>query len=219
MVLESRSAPRSPPMTQCLTEADIQGLIEGNLSGDQRAAADAHLRECTACASRLERARELSSPTLSMHRAPTQVEMTSAMEVSCSSSGGESHWTDNDLPISTAGGGSSAASVSLDEFLSSLSQSGLLPASELASVREKSHQEPGFGTVSGLVEWLVEQHKLTRYQAELLARGSKGGLVLGNYVILEKLGQGGMGTVFKARHRRMNRLVALKVLPQSLSSI
>ena len=28
-----------------------------------------------------------------------------------------------------------------------------------------------------------------------------------------------MGTVFKARHRRMNRLVALKVLPTSLSKI
>src|SRR5262245_34354055 len=41
-----------------------------------------------------------------------------------------------------------------------------------------------------------------------LARGK----TLGNYVILSKLGQGGMGTVFKAEHRRMLREVALKVL-------
>lgn len=40
--------------------------------------------------------------------------------------------------------------------------------------------------------------------------------VLGNYLVLDKLGQGGMGQVFKARHRRMDRLVALKVLPPSL---
>ena len=36
--------------------------------------------------------------------------------------------------------------------------------------------------------------------------------MLGNYVILDKLGQGGMGLVLKAEHRRMKRLVALKVL-------
>src|SRR5262249_1216191 len=85
--------------------------------------------------------------------------------------------------------------------------------------RQKSSEDPATSTVAGLIEWLVKQNKITRYQAELLARGSKDGLVLGNYVILEKIGQGGMGSVFKARHRRMNRLVALKVLPQSLSSI
>src|SRR6185369_1273125 len=33
-----------------------------------------------------------------------------------------------------------------------------------------------------------------------------------NYVILDKLGQGGMGVVLKAEHKRMKRLVALKVL-------
>jgi serine/threonine protein kinase len=35
---------------------------------------------------------------------------------------------------------------------------------------------------------------------------------LGQYQLLEKLGSGGMGKVFKARHRLMNRIVALKVI-------
>lgn len=40
---------------------------------------------------------------------------------------------------------------------------------------------------------------------------------LGPYVLLELLGQGGMGSVFKAKHTRLNKLVAIKVLPEHLS--
>jgi molecular chaperone DnaK (HSP70) len=39
--------------------------------------------------------------------------------------------------------------------------------------------------------------------------------VLGDYVLLKRIGSGGMGRVFKAQHRRMDRLVALKMLPAS----
>lgn len=40
------------------------------------------------------------------------------------------------------------------------------------------------------------------------------GLTLGNYVILDKLGAGGMGAVYRARHTQMDRSVALKVLAE-----
>ena len=40
--------------------------------------------------------------------------------------------------------------------------------------------------------------------------------VLGDYVLLGKIGAGGMGMVFKARHVRMDRIVALKVLPRNM---
>lgn len=42
------------------------------------------------------------------------------------------------------------------------------------------------------------------------------GLVLGNYVLGEPIGAGGMGHVYKAEHVRMKRVVALKVLPPEL---
>ena len=40
--------------------------------------------------------------------------------------------------------------------------------------------------------------------------------ILGEYVLLSPLGSGGVGQVFKAKHRRMDRLVALKMLKPSV---
>ncbi|MEZ6127031.1 MAG: bifunctional serine/threonine-protein kinase/formylglycine-generating enzyme family protein, partial [Planctomycetaceae bacterium] len=43
-------------------------------------------------------------------------------------------------------------------------------------------------------------------------------VTLGQYDLLEKIGQGGMGVVYRARHRKLNRVVAVKILSPLLTN-
>jgi response regulator RpfG family c-di-GMP phosphodiesterase len=64
-----------------------------------------------------------------------------------------------------------------------------------------------------LLPMLVENRLLTEYQAGRIEAGTTFGMVLGNYRVLDRLGAGGMGVVFRAEHTRMRKQVAIKVLP------
>ena len=103
--------------------------------------------------------------------------------------------------------------VSPDTLATHLTEAGLVTRTELDALRDQ-HQP---ADAEALARLLVKQKVLTAYQAQQAYAGKSTALVLGNYVILDKLGQGGMGMVLKARHRRMNRIVALKVLSPAVT--
>jgi serine/threonine-protein kinase len=71
---------------------------------------------------------------------------------------------------------------------------------------------PRFPDPKTLARELVRRGWLTTYQANQLFKDRGDELLLGSYVLLEKLGEGGMGQVFKARNWKMGQVVALKVI-------
>jgi len=107
-----------------------------------------------------------------------------------------------------------ANSINRETFLARLRESGLLSPEHFQQVYDAAAATDR-GRV--LARSLVERGLLTRFQAEMLLAGRTEGFVLGQYRILEQIGHGGMGRVFKAEHQTMNRIVALKVLSSALT--
>jgi WD40 repeat protein/serine/threonine protein kinase len=95
-------------------------------------------------------------------------------------------------------------------LLDRLRDSGLLSPDqlkELGQLPEAKDQDP-----RALGRELLRRGWLTRYQINLIAQGRGKELHLGPYIVLDSLGEGAMGQVFKAQHQHMGRVVALKVI-------
>ncbi len=103
----------------------------------------------------------------------------------------------------------SALSASLRD---SLVSSGLFADEELDRLVFAARED------AGKFSAMLAEAGLTPFQIAAVSEGRGATLRVGNYDLLDRLGAGGMGTVFKARHRRMKRIVALKVLATNLSS-
>jgi WD40 repeat protein/tRNA A-37 threonylcarbamoyl transferase component Bud32 len=100
--------------------------------------------------------------------------------------------------------------ASVSDFVEILSSTGLLnPAQKEELVADVQGRFPG---PRALGEEMVRRGWLTTFQIDQLLQGLGRDLVLGPYVLLERLGEGGMGQVFKARHQLMNRVVAIKLI-------
>jgi serine/threonine-protein kinase len=113
------------------------------------------------------------------------------------------------MKVPTPNQGDAMASVCVDGFVEALLQNRLLEPEHHAEVfaLQIRLSDPRL-----LAQELIRRGWLTPYQVNQLFLGRGSTLVLGPYVLLERLGEGGMGQVFKASQGKLKRIVALKII-------
>lgn len=99
-------------------------------------------------------------------------------------------------------------------FVWDLRRSALIDRGQLDQLVSEFLKRNPRAEAPALADYLVQQGTLTPFQAERILGGKSAGLVLGPYVLLDAIGQGSMGQVFKASSKNDNGLYAVKVLPR-----
>src|SRR5262245_49989418 len=99
-------------------------------------------------------------------------------------------------------------------FVWDLRRSNLIDRGQLDQVVGEFLKKSPRAEPPALAEYLVGQSILTQFQADRILQGKTQGLVLGPYTLMDAIGSGSMGTVYKAISKTDNRLYAVKVLPR-----
>ena len=97
-----------------------------------------------------------------------------------------------------------------DELLRTLRTHDLLRPEQLAALPDTCTD------ARDLARELHRRNWLTRFQLAMVLHGRADQLTLGQYRLLDRLGAGGMGEVYKATQQRLQRVVALKVVKPEL---
>ncbi|MEI7921703.1 MAG: protein kinase [Planctomycetota bacterium] len=118
--------------------------------------------------------------------------------------------------------GEDPAKTSIDQLLgdfgAQLLIGGILSSRQWDELRQKVDSGKWPSTARELASRMVYERWLTEYQAKRMLAGKAEGLVIGRYTILDRIGSGSMGRVYRAQHQLMGRIVALKVISPELIS-
>src|SRR5215468_8089873 len=99
-------------------------------------------------------------------------------------------------------------------FVWDLRRSNLLDRGRLDQIVGEFLQKNPRAEPPALAEHLVAQGLISQFQADRLLQGKTQGFVLGPYTLVDALGAGSMGTVYKAQSKTDNNWYAVKVLPR-----
>ncbi len=99
-------------------------------------------------------------------------------------------------------------------FVWDLRRSNLIDRGQLDQIVGEFLQKHPGAEPPQLAEYLTKQNVLTDFQAERLLQGKTQGFVLGPFTLMDALGTGSMGTVYKAHNKNDNGWYAVKVLPR-----
>jgi len=109
-------------------------------------------------------------------------------------------------------------------FCRAVQLSGLISDEQLGQVVEAACRETvgpplqlSEVTDQQIAQQAVRLELITPWQAEQLKKG-RTKFTLGEYLVFDEIGKGGMGHVFKAEHQMLGRIEAIKVLPMEKSS-
>ena len=105
------------------------------------------------------------------------------------------------------------AMLSPSELLDWLGQFQFLSAAQTDEIR---HTLSAFPDTHAFAKELIRRDWLTPYQVNQIMQGNQDQLVLGDYRLRERLGEGAMGQVFKAWSLRLERVIAVKTIHKEL---
>src|SRR5688572_21377540 len=99
-----------------------------------------------------------------------------------------------------------------DDFLQVVRRSELVPPYRLDAFLRDTPACADASSAREMCDLLLSCGLVTRFQAEQFLQGKWRGFTIGKYKVLERLGSGGMGTVYLCEHMTVFRKVAVKVL-------
>jgi eukaryotic-like serine/threonine-protein kinase len=112
-----------------------------------------------------------------------------------------------------------AVPTTVDDFLTLCHKSGLVDKRAVEGFCQRLRGEGEFpATPKQIAVQMLREGLLTGFQGEYLLAGKwRGFIIAGKYRLLDRVGVGGMGSVYLCEHIVMKRRVALKVLPAALA--